>query len=141
MGVLVSTPCRGITCAELWVAFCSDRSRVSTPCRGITCAEAALLAVTAIMEFLPPVGESPVLSTSTQVVGEVDGMFLPPVGESPVLRLEGIPLKKLRKFLPPVGESSLLSFGKGGMSNIYPVSTPCRGIISAEAIVVLMVLM
>ena len=59
---------------------------VSTPCRGITCAELAEEIATDSFSFLPPVGESPVLSLGT-MTRENSDKFLPPVGESPVLRL------------------------------------------------------
>ena len=61
------------------------------------------------IKFLPPVGESPLLSSAIAPYA-VDFVFLPPVGESPLLRLYWLPLLPHDEFLPPVGESPLLSF-------------------------------
>ena len=59
----VSTPCRGITCAEEFDAEEDDEKEVSTPCRGITCAEPCRSSSRRErqLRFPPPVGESPVL--------------------------------------------------------------------------------
>ena len=75
--------------------------------------------------FLPPVGESPLLSFETDGT-VIELRFLPPVGESPLLRnatygflCGGI------KFLPPVGESPLLRMIKSQerkAKGFYPLS-------------------
>ena len=106
----VSTPCRGITCAELGFGIERKLSFVSTPCRGITCAEREWTQCKDHFGFLPPVGESPVLSCGYKDHVHKN-MFLPPVGESPVLRL-----------------------GVARASIARVVSTPCRGITCAERI-------
>ena len=103
----VSTPCRGITCAEIDEFDSEEDDEVSTPCRGITCAESKLMFLQKKERFPPPVGESPVLSHYYRILHR-SNRFPPPVGESPVLRQKII----LRWLLN--------------------VSTPCRGITCAE---------
>ena len=59
--ISVSTPCRGITCAEAISLMMDICILVSTPCRGITCAELVMGGQLMRPLFPPPVGESPVL--------------------------------------------------------------------------------
>ena len=82
----VSTPCRGITCAEVEGSNKGEEEFVSTPCRGITCAEQLDPNEVLLVAFPPPVGESPVLSINRKYFN-INYKFPPPVGESPVLRI------------------------------------------------------
>ena len=83
------------------------------------------------LEFLPPVGESSVLSIGRPTLTRFL-RFLPPVGESSVLRKDDVNEKVTFRFLPPVGESSVLSLITQVGRESGWVSTPCRGIIRAE---------
>ena len=58
--------------------------------------------------------------------------FLPPVGESPVLSLWRAYSSPGGVFLPPVGESPVLSAVVALAGGLAIVSTPCRGITCAE---------
>ena len=89
------------------VARCFLWRGAPAPCRGIIRAEGRQRLLGLGSRFLPPVGESSVLSYRGLIEGDGD-LFLPPVGESSVLSLLEIALKQGLKFLPPVGESSVL---------------------------------
>ena len=62
---LVSTPCRGFIHAEAEERKNAFFRKVSTPCRGFIHAEKHLLRIlTYFIEFLPPVGDSSMLSAT-----------------------------------------------------------------------------
>ena len=80
-------------------------------------------------KFLPPVGDSSMLSSQWEL-NDFVREFLPPVGDSSMLSKSLSALDNYLVFLPPVGDSSMLSStvrrgSQGG--SFYPLSGihPC----------------